>query len=158
MLIGLISQLISKSLNFSGNFLWGTGQVDIAVLAFPQSVSRSVGAGLFETAFRSFPPSVSRSVGRVGLSTWTSSSTSRETVWLGMSGSSSYFLTCAVFLFNWTPPGDLIIMLLPFLLTTSYGSGANGVENLFASLVFVTLCHLEPDLNTLHAPSCLHII
>ena len=49
-------------------------------------------------------------------------------------------------------------MLLPFLLTMSYGSGANGVENLFASLVFVTLRHLEPDLNTLHASSCLHII
>ena len=89
----------------------------VAVLNFPQSFSRSVRAGLFETAFFSFPPSVSRYVAdglvRVGLSAWT------------------YFFTWAVFLFNWTTSVDLIVKLLPFLLTTSYGYGANGVDSLF---------------------------
>ena len=98
----------------------------VAVLNFPQFVSRSVRGGLFETAFFSFPPSVSRymadSLFRVGLSAWTSSWT--------------YFFTCAVFLFNWTTSVDLIVKLLPFLLTTSYGSGANGVDSLFCFSCF----------------------
>ena len=96
----------------------------VAVLNFLQSVSRSVRAGSFETAFLCFPPSVSRYVAdglvRVGLSAWT------------------YFFTCAVFLFNWTTSVDLLVKLLPFLPTTSYGSGANGVDSLFCFSCFST--------------------
>ena len=48
-----------------------------------------------------------------------------------------YFFTCVEFLLYWTPCGDSMTTLLPCLLITSYGSGANGVANLFSCLCFM---------------------
>ena len=46
-------------------------------------------------------------------------------------GSSTINLfTCEVFLEYWVPPGASTMTLLPVLLTTWYGVGLNGVENL----------------------------
>jgi len=46
-------------------------------------------------------------------------------------GSSAINLfTCEVFLEYWVPPGASTMTLLPVLLTTRYGVGLNGVENL----------------------------